>query len=77
MFQMCFFQEIISFYRIINGKKEMKLSNRIEELIENQSLKCSKCDKEIMDEWEYHDNNGVCDDCYSIPLKKSRGLIIN
>jgi hypothetical protein len=22
------------------------------------------------------DNNGVCDDCYSIPLKKSRGLII-
>jgi DNA-directed RNA polymerase subunit RPC12/RpoP len=51
--------------------------DRIEELIANQSLKCSKCGKEIMDEWEYHDNNGVCDDCYSIPLRKSRGLIIN
>ena len=49
---------------------------RIEESIANQSLKCSKCGKEIMDEREYHDNNGVCDDCYSIPLKKSRGLII-
>jgi DNA-directed RNA polymerase subunit RPC12/RpoP len=51
--------------------------NRIEESIENQPLKCFKCDKEIMDEREYQDNNGVCDDCYSIPLKKSRGLIIN
>ena len=51
--------------------------NRIEESIENQPLKCSKCDKEIMDEREYQDNNGVCDDCYSIPLKKSRGLKIN
>ena len=50
---------------------------RIEELIAKQSLKCSKCGKEIMDEREYHDNNGVCDDCYSIPLKKSRGLKIN
>lgn len=51
--------------------------NRIEESNANQSLKCSKCGKEIMDECEYRDNNGVCDDCYSIPLKKSRGLIIN
>ncbi|WP_251552018.1 hypothetical protein [Neobacillus muris] len=51
--------------------------NRIEESIDNQPLKCSNCDKEIMDEWEYHDNNGVCDDCYSIPLKKSKGLIIS
>jgi DNA-directed RNA polymerase subunit RPC12/RpoP len=50
---------------------------RIEELVAKQSLKCSNCGKEIMDEWEYHDNNGVCDDCYSIPLKKSRGLKIN
>ncbi|WP_191090883.1 hypothetical protein [Niallia endozanthoxylica] len=51
--------------------------NHIEESIESQQLKCSKCEKEIMDEWEYYDNNGVCDDCYSIPLKKSRGLIIS
>ena len=29
---------------------------RIEELIAKQSLKCSNCGKEIMDEWEYHDN---------------------
>ena len=49
--------------------------DRIEELTANQSLKCSKCGNEINDEWEYHDNNGVCDDCYSISLKKSRGLI--
>lgn len=51
--------------------------NRIEESIGKHPLKCSKCDKEILDEWEYHDNNGVCDDCYSIPLKKSRGLFIS
>jgi|tagenome__1003787_1003787.scaffolds.fasta_scaffold14945881_1 DNA-directed RNA polymerase subunit RPC12/RpoP len=51
--------------------------DRIEESIVNQSLKCSNCGKEIMDEWESHDNNEVCDDCYSLPLKKSRGLIIN
>jgi len=50
---------------------------RIEESIESQQLICSKCEKEIMDECEYYDNNGVCDDCYSIPLKKSRGLIIS
>ena len=49
----------------------------IEESIENQLLKCSKGDKEVMDEWEYHDNNGVCDDCYSISMKKNRGLIIS
>ncbi|MCM3677015.1 hypothetical protein M3699_25130 [Peribacillus simplex] len=49
--------------------------NRIEESIENQPLKCTKCDK--VDEWEYHDYNGVYDDCYSSPLKKSRSLIIS
>ena len=46
----------------------------IEELIANQSLKCSKCGKEIMDEWEYHDNNGVCDDCYTRDLLPSSHL---
>ncbi|HLU22831.1 MAG TPA: hypothetical protein VKZ77_10170 [Bacillaceae bacterium] len=51
--------------------------NRIGESVEKQPLKCSECDKEIMDEREYQDNNGVCDDCYSIPFKKSRGLIIS
>ena len=55
----------------------MKLWIALKNLIANQSLKCPKCGKEIMDEWEYHDNNGVCDDCYSIPLKKSIGLKIN
>ena len=44
--------------------------NRMEKSIENQPLKCSKCDKERMAEWEYHDNNGVCDECYSIPFDK-------
>ena len=43
---------------------------RIEKSIGNQSLKCSKYEKKIMDEWEYHDNNGVYDICYSIPFDK-------
>ena len=33
-------------------------------MVKYLSLKCSKYGKEVMDEWEYHDNNGVCDDCY-------------
>ena len=37
-------------------------------MVKYLSLKCSKYGKEVMDEWEYHDNNGVCDDCYSIPF---------
>ena len=37
--------------------------DHIEESIANQSLKCSICGKEIMDEWEYHSNNAICDDC--------------
>jgi DNA-directed RNA polymerase subunit RPC12/RpoP len=37
---------------------------------------CSQCNSEIADYTEYVDNDGVCDDCYSIPLKKRRGLVI-
>lgn len=65
---------LLSKYKWQKGDEAM---NRIEESIANQSFKCSKCGREIMDEREYHDNNGVCDDCYSISLRKSRGLIIN
>ena len=36
---------------------------------------CSKCNTVITDEHEYLDNDGVCDDCYSIPIKKRRGLL--
>ncbi|MEH7346989.1 hypothetical protein V7122_24455 [Bacillus sp. JJ1532] len=44
----------------------------MEQVIENWI--CSNCNLEITDEREYLDNNGVCDDCYSIPLKKKLGL---
>ncbi|MCM3324253.1 hypothetical protein MKX67_18405 [Cytobacillus sp. FSL W7-1323] len=36
---------------------------------------CSKCEAVITDYNEYHDNDGVCDVCYSIPIKKRRGLL--
>jgi hypothetical protein len=36
---------------------------------------CSKCNKDIMDEVEFIDNGGICDDCYSIPVKKRIGRI--
>ena len=63
-------QGIIYFYRIIKGKKEMNLWIALR--INRESVvNCSNCGKEIMDEWEYHDNKGICDDCYSIPLKKA------
>lgn len=35
---------------------------------------CSSCSIEITDEMEFIDNKGVCDDCYSIPLKKKLKL---
>ncbi|WP_156416252.1 hypothetical protein [Cytobacillus dafuensis] len=37
---------------------------------------CSNCSIEITDENEFIDNNGVCDECYSIPIKKKLKLII-
>jgi hypothetical protein len=37
---------------------------------------CSTCKSKIADYTEFVDNDGVCDDCYSIPLKKRRGLVI-
>jgi DNA-directed RNA polymerase subunit RPC12/RpoP len=36
---------------------------------------CSKCKAEIEDEQEYLDNDGVCDDCYAIPIKKRVGKL--
>ncbi|HZG71760.1 MAG TPA: hypothetical protein VEY51_09515 [Chondromyces sp.] len=42
-----------------------------------EQLICSQCQTEIADEQEYEDNGGVCDDCYSIPLRKRRGLVLN
>jgi len=36
---------------------------------------CSRCKKEIVEEAEYLDNNGVCDECYSIPIKKRIGKL--
>jgi hypothetical protein len=36
---------------------------------------CSACKSEIADYSEFVDNDGVCDECYSIPLKKRRGLV--
>jgi hypothetical protein len=36
---------------------------------------CSGCSKEITDETEYLDNDGLCDDCYSIPIKKRIGKV--
>jgi hypothetical protein len=43
----------------------------------NDQWECSGCKQEITDEQEYYDNDGVCDDCYSIPVRKRRGLIMN
>jgi hypothetical protein len=36
---------------------------------------CSKCEKEITDEIEFRDNGGICDECYSIPVKKRIGRL--
>lgn len=47
----------------------------VEESIDVQQWTCSKCQQVIMDENEYIDNKGVCDDCFSIPIKKRIGLI--
>lgn len=38
---------------------------------------CSKCNKAIADEAEYIDNKGLCDDCYSIPIKKRIAKVKN
>lgn len=48
---------------------------RVEESIAVHQWICSKCQQVIMDENEYIDNKGVCDDCYSIRIKKRIGLI--
>lgn len=39
-----------------------------------EKMICSECNCEIVDTAEFMDNNGVCDECYSIPIKKRRGL---
>ena len=36
---------------------------------------CSECNMEIEDETEFTDNDGICDDCHSMRLKKRIGLI--
>lgn len=46
----------------------------MEQVTEQQWI-CSKCNNVITDEDEYKDNNGVCDDCYSIPIKKRIGKL--
>ncbi len=39
-----------------------------------EKMICSNCRVEITDEREYLDNKGVCDDCYSIPIRKKLKL---
>ncbi|SEM19762.1 hypothetical protein SAMN05192533_101381 [Mesobacillus persicus] len=46
----------------------------MEQVTEQQWI-CSKCNNVITDEDEYQDNNGVCDDCYSLPIKKRIGKL--
>lgn len=45
------------------------------EQVIDQKWICSKCECEILDEIEYVDNRGVCDDCFSIPIKKRVGKL--
>ncbi|MGM0879092.1 MAG: hypothetical protein ACQEWV_31755 [Bacillota bacterium] len=45
----------------------------VKESITDQQWQCSKCKRGFKDENEYIDNKGVCDECYSIPLKKRIG----
>jgi DNA-directed RNA polymerase subunit RPC12/RpoP len=45
------------------------------EQVTKQLWICSKCKKEITDEVEFVDNEGVCDDCFSIPIKKRIGKL--
>lgn len=45
------------------------------EQVINQIWICSNCNCEITDEAEYIDNDGVCDGCYSITLKKRIGKL--
>lgn len=47
------------------------------EQVTGSKWNCSNCGKKINDENEYIDNKGVCDDCYSIPVRKRRGLLIH
>lgn len=46
-----------------------------EEAVQIQQWKCSKCHAIILDENEYMDNDGVCDTCYSLPIKKRIGSV--
>lgn len=63
-------QENLSFWRIM-----FKKGDEVMEQVIDQKWICSKCNCEIIDEAEYIDNHGVCDDCYSIPLKKRIGKL--
>ncbi len=36
---------------------------------------CSECNAPIEDEAEFTDNDGVCDDCFSLRIKKRVGLV--
>lgn len=47
----------------------------VEESVQIQQWKCSKCNHIILDENEFLDNDGVCDTCYSMQLKRRIGLV--
>lgn len=42
-----------------------------------QEYFCSECNAVIFDETEYTDNVGVCDECYSLPIKNRLGILKN
>ncbi|MCM3584532.1 hypothetical protein M3182_02090 [Mesobacillus maritimus] len=45
------------------------------EQVTEQLWICSKCGEKITDEAEFIDNQGVCDECYSLPIKKRIGKL--
>jgi hypothetical protein len=51
------------------------MMGHVEESVKVQQWKCSKCDQPIVDENEYIDNDGVCDTCYSLLIKRRIGLV--
>ncbi|CAM4011928.1 hypothetical protein [Mesobacillus zeae] len=40
-----------------------------------EKMICSKCNAEITVEREYQDNDGICDDCYGLQIKKLIGRV--
>lgn len=49
----------------------------VKEAVTEQQWHCSTCNQIITDENEFIDNKGVCDECYSIPIKKRIGKVRN